>query len=155
MKMYIMKVLLIVMLLFQPCMVWAQHEKHNETTSFNDQFPSIENRINRLYENAVFYNVEDKDFDISDICTSDFLKRLSEANEYDTDSYATWLLRSGMQDGQDIPSRVISVVPGENNTVIVNWSDMGLKGSTTFTMVKSDGQWKIDNATVPDGYNPL
>lgn len=151
-----MKVLLIVMLLFfQPCMAWAQHEKHNEATSFNDQFPSIEKRINRLYENEVFYNVEDKDFDISDICTADFLKRLSEANEYDTDGYATWLLRSGMQDGQDIPSKVISVVPGENNTVIVNWSDMGLKGSTTFTMVKSDGQWKIDNATVPDGYNPL
>ncbi len=52
-------------------------------------------------------------------------------------------------------SRVISIVPGVDNTAIVNWSDMGHKGSTTFTLVKSDGEWKINNATVPDGYNTL
>mgnify|MGYP007013468691 FL=1 len=60
-----------------------------------------------------------------------------------------------MQDGDDSPSKVTSIIPGKDNTVIVNWSDMGHKGSTTFTMIESDGTWKINDATVPDGYNPL
>ena len=84
-----------------------------------------------------------------------FIERLEKANDSDSKGCATWLLRSGMQDGDDTPSRVISIVPGVDNTAIVNWSDMGHKGSTTFTLVKSDGVWKINSATVPEGYNPL
>lgn len=124
-------------------------------SSFVEQFPVIESKIKQLYENVVFKNANDPNFDISEICSLDFLRRLRNANEYDTDGYATWLLRSGLQDGDDSISKVSSIVPGANNTVVVSWSDMGHKGSTTFTLTESDGVWKIANATVPEGYKPL
>lgn len=122
-------------------------------SSFIEQFPVIETRIRQLYSNVVFNTVKDPNFKISEICTAGFLKRLKQANEYDAEGYATWLLRSGMQDGDNTPSEVLSIVPCPDNTVIVNWTDMGHKGSTTFTMVETDGEWKIDDATVPPGYN--
>lgn len=124
-------------------------------SSFINQFPVIESKIKQLYENLVFDTAKDPDFKIADICTADFLQRLKKANEYDSDGYATWLLRSGMQDGDDSHSRIISIVAGANNTIIVRWSDMGHKGSTTFSMIESDGEWKINDATVPEGYKPL
>ena len=124
-------------------------------SSFINQFSEIEPKIKQLYENLVFATAKDPNFNIADICTAGFIERLEKANDSDSKGCATWLLRSGMQDGDDTPSRVISIVPGVDNTAIVNWSDMGHKGSTTFTLVKSDGEWKINNATVPDGYNTL
>lgn len=124
-------------------------------SSFINQFPVIESKIKQLYENLVFDTAKDPDFKITDICTEDFIQRLKKANEYDSDGYATWLLRSGMQDGDDSHSRIISIVASANNTVIVRWSDMGHKGSTTFSMIESDGEWKINDATVPEGYKPL
>ncbi|MDE6564937.1 MAG: hypothetical protein K2L92_08950, partial [Muribaculaceae bacterium] len=124
-------------------------------SSFINQFPRIESKIRQLYANVVFNSAKDSNFRITDICTADFLLRLKKANEYDSDGYATWLLRSGKQDGDDTPSRVLSIVRGADNTIIVRWSDMGHRGSTTFSMIETDGEWKINNATVPEGYNPL
>lgn len=86
---------------------------------------------------------------------TNFIQRLTEANDSDSKGYATWPLRSGMQDGLEAISKVISIVPGADNTVIVNWSDMGYRGSTTFYMIETDGGWKINNTTVPDGFKPL
>lgn len=124
-------------------------------SSFIKQFPTIEARIRQLYENLVFETAKDPDFKIADICTADFLQRLKKANEYDPDGYATWLLRSGMQDGDATPSIVLSILPRKDNKVLVNWEDMGHLGSTTFSMTESDGEWKICDATVPKGFNPL
>ena len=126
-----------------------------DESSFINQFPSIEEKINNLYENLVFETAKDPDFNIADMCTAGFIQRLEKANDLDSEGYATWLLRSEMQDGDDSLSKIISIVAGPNNTVIVNWSDMGHIGSTTFSMIKSDGEWKINDATVPQGYNPL
>ncbi len=124
-------------------------------SDFIEQFPTIESKIRQLYANDVFHTVKDPNFRLSEICTAGFLNRLKRANSYDSADYATWLLRSGMQDGDNSESKVMSVVPGSGNTVTVYWSDMGHEGSTIFTMVDADGVWKIDNATVPEGYNSL
>lgn len=124
-------------------------------SAFIKQFPTIETRIRQLYETLVFETAKDPDFKIADICTADFMQRLKKANEYDPDGYATWLLRSGMQDGDDTPSIVLSILPRKDNKVLVNWEDMGHLGSTTFSMTESDGEWKICDATVPEGFNPL
>lgn len=126
-----------------------------DESSFINQFPSIEEKIKNLYENLVFETTKDPDFNIADMCTAGFIQRLEKANALDSEGYATWLLRSGMQDGDDSLSKITSIVAGPNNTVIVNWSDMGHIGSTTFSMIKSEGEWKINDATVPQGYNPL
>ena len=120
-----------------------------------DKFPKIKAKIMQLYENLVFETAKDPSFNIADICTAVFIKRLERANDTESKGYATWLLRSGMQDGDDTTSKVTSIAPGANNTVIVRWSDMGHRGSTTFSMIETDGEWKINNATVPEGYNPL
>lgn len=124
-------------------------------SSFIKQFPTIEARIRQLYERLVFATAKDPDFKIADICTADFIQRLKKNNDYDPDGYATWLLRSGMQDGDDTPSIVLSILPRKDNKVLVNWEDMGHLGSTTFSMTESDGEWKICDATVPKGFNPL
>lgn len=124
-------------------------------SSFINHFPNIESKIKQLYENLVFDTAKDPNFEISDICTADFIQRLEKANGFDFKGYATWILRSGMQDGDDTPSHIISIIPGAYNTVIVNWSDMGHIGSTTFYMIESDGEWRINNASVPEGYDPL
>lgn len=42
-----------------------------------------------------------KFFEITDICTANFIQRLEKANGLDSKDYATWLLRSGMQYGDD------------------------------------------------------
>ena len=126
-----------------------------EESAFIKQFPTIEARIRQLYENLVFATAKDPDFKIADICTADFIQRLKKANDYDPDGYATWLLRSGMQDGDDTPSIVLSILLRKDNKVLVNWEDMGHLGSTTFSMTESDGEWKICDATVPKGFNPL
>lgn len=126
-----------------------------EESAFIKQFPAIEARIRQLYERLVFATAKDPDFKIADICTADFIQRLKKANDYDPDGYATWLLRSGMQDGDDTPSIVLSILPRKDNKVLVNWEDMGHLGSTTFSMTESDGEWKICDATVPKGFNPL
>lgn len=126
-----------------------------EESAFIKQVPTIEARIRQLYENLVFATAKDPDFKIADICTADFLQRLKKANDYDPDGYATWLLRSGMQDGDATPSIVLSILPRKDNKVLVNWEDMGHLGSTTFSMTESDGEWKICDATVPKGFNPL
>lgn len=131
------------------------NESSEDINSFINQLPEIETKIKQLYENLVFDTAKDPNFDVTDICTAGFIHRLEKANDNDSAGYATWLLRSGMQDGDDTSSRVISIVPGADNTVIVNWSDMGHKGSTTFTLIKTDNGWKINNATVPAGFNPL
>lgn len=124
-------------------------------SSFIKQFPTIEARIRQLYERLVFATAKDPDFKIADICTADFIQCLKKANDYDPDGYATWLLRSGMQDGDATPSIVLSILPRKDNKVLVNWEDMGHLGSTTFSMTESDGEWKICDATVPKGFNPL
>lgn len=124
-------------------------------SSFIKQFPTIEARIRQLYENLVFATAKYPDFKIADICTADFLQRLKKANDYDPDGYVTWVLRSGMQDGDATPSIVLSILPRKDNKVLVNWEDMGHLGSTTFSMTESDGEWKICDATVPKGFNPL
>ena len=156
------KIFFTLLIVFQSIIAVAQNCCDNDTiskkeaaASFIEHFPIIEHKIRQLYENEVFGNIKDPNFKISHICTADFLQRLENANDFDTKGYATWLLRSGMQDGDDTLSKVLSITPGNNNTVIVNWSDMGHEGSTTFTLIESDGEWKIDNATVPDGYKDM
>lgn len=128
---------------------------NGEDASFSKSFPLIENKIRQFYENEIFFNRRDSEFNLEGICTADFLKRLSDANDMDGGGYATWLLRSGEQDGDDTLSKVLSVIPGDNGEVTVNWLDMGHRGSTTFTLVKVAGLWKINDATVPKGFNPL
>ena len=71
--------------------------------SFINQFSEIEPKIKQLYDNLVFATTKDPDFNIADICTADFIERLEKANDSDSKGCATWLLRSGMQDGDDTP----------------------------------------------------
>lgn len=157
--------LIFTVLLIQSGLALAQSRCMNDSVSkpqaqtaeasFAESFPSIEAAVRDFYANIVFRTENNPGYRIQEICTDAFLRRLAEANGYDAPGYATWLLRSGMQDGPDLPSEVLSIVPADGNTVIVNWSDMGVKGSTALTLIESGGRWKIDNATVPEGFDSL
>lgn len=122
--------------------------------SFSQDFPLIESRVKEFYENVVFGTSGDSAY-LSQFCTHDFISKLERANDYDCEGYATWLLRSGMQDGPEDDSNVLSVSSGDNNTVVVEYNDLGHISSTTLEMIKVDGTWMINGATVPDGYAPL
>ncbi len=122
--------------------------------SFTADFPEIEKSVREFYAGAVFGENTDSAY-MAQFCTAEFMRQLSDAYDYDSPGYATCLLRSGMQDGDDSPGEVLSVTPGAGNTVVVEYSDMGHKGSTTLEMAEDSGRWKINACTVPEGFDTL
>lgn len=125
-----------------------------EANSFTADFTEIEKSVREFYAGAVFGENTDSTF-MAQFCTAEFMRKLSDAYDYDSPGYATWLLRSGMQDGDDSPSEVLTVTPGAGNTVVVEYSDMGHKGSTTLDMAEDSGRWKINGCSVPEGFDSL
>lgn len=87
---------------------------------------------------------------VESYCTAGLCKKLKELNEYDTDDYALWYLRTGEQDG-DGDSSVTEIIPDGTDSLIVKYLDMGHKGSTRLSFVKEDDTWKIASATSPMG----
>ncbi len=157
-----MRLVIFTICLLTEVLAYAESIRDNETIESNDSqenflmaFPEIEADIKKFYANVVFETMHDTGYCIADICTAEFLHKLSSANDYNGQGYATWLLRSGEQDGDDTPCRIEAVTAGDNRTITVDYSDMGHDGSTTLTMVLDGGKWKIDNCTVPHGYDPL
>ena len=90
-------IILIVLLTGALCNVSAQdrlHPTHTSTTRRDE----IKSFITQMYNNKLY---EDYDF-LRKHCSSGLLKKLQDANPYDTDgiAYATWLFRSSQQDRQ-------------------------------------------------------
>ena len=82
-------------------------------------------------------------------CTPSFIQALKDANDFDDGGLAWWMLRTMEQEGPDFDNnKVISVEPAGDNSVIVNYYDMGLKASTRLDFVKVGDQYKVNSATV-------
>ena len=86
------------------------------------------------------------DGDITPYCTSAMLERLAKAYDFDGEGYATWLLRSGAQDGDDA-TEIVAIDADADNTVIVSYVDMGNPGMTRLHFKEEGGAWKVDDAT--------
>ncbi len=117
-----------------------------ETTP--DPSKEMEAIANDIYTNVIFGDGEQELLEA--YCTPELLKKLRDAYDFDGDGYAVWLFRTGAQDG-DGESKVMSMTPGEENTLKVDYLDMGHEGSTVLVFVRDGETWKIDNLTDPDG----
>lgn len=87
---------------------------------------------------------------ISEQCTPEFLKKLSDAYDMDGEGYAIWLMRSGAQDG-DGESRVDAATFIAPDAVDIEFSDMGAYCRRILTFENRNGQWLLSDATLPNG----
>lgn len=73
------------------------------------------------------------------------IKKLKDAYVYDGDGYATWLFRTGCQDGPSDESSVLEIIPQKDNWFQVSYSDMGNKGKTRFKVKKAKGKVVVED----------
>ena len=71
-------------------------------------------------------------------------KQLKDNYEYDSEGYAIWNFRTGMQDGPSDISKVTSVTALGNGLYKVNFIDMGIKGNRTLKIIDVNGTLKFD-----------
>ena len=77
-------------------------------------------------------------------CTAKLQKQLKDNYEYDSEGYAIWNFRTGMQDGPSDISKVTSVTALGNGLYKVNFIDMGIKGNRTLKIIDVNGTLKFD-----------
>ena len=87
-------------------------------------------------------------------CTKKMLKKLVDNFEYDVDgvNYATWLFRSGAQDGKFIngeniqsESKVLTIVAKDDHWYAYTALDMGWKFTNWVYLIKSGNTFLIDD----------
>lgn len=87
-------------------------------------------------------------------CTKKMLKKLVDNFEYDVDgvNYATWLFRSGAQDGKFIngeniqsESKVLTIVAKDDHWYAYTALDMGWKFTNWVYLIKSGNTFMIDD----------
>lgn len=101
-----------------------------------------------FYNTAVFR--EPTEEYLTSRCTLPFVDKLRAAYDMDGEGYATWLLRTPAQDG-DGTTCVTGARVVDDNTVEVQYLDMGQAGATVLFFTDIDGEPRIEDATTPDG----
>lgn len=101
-----------------------------------------------FYNTAVFR--EPTEEYLTSRCTLPFVDKLRAAYDMDGEGYATWLLRTPAQDG-DGPTCVTGARLVDDNTVEVQYLDMGQAGATVLIFTDIDGEPRIEDAATPDG----
>lgn len=81
-------------------------------------------------------------------CTPSFIDALKRENDFDDGSVAWWALRTLEQEGPEDNSEIVSIMADGTDAVIVNYSDMGHKGSTRLAFIKDGDKYKINSATM-------
>ena len=108
-------------------------EKETEATITESKGAVSAEEIDNSF--AMFFtNVYDEelynDYDfIEKYCTDRFKKKLEEAYEYEGGGYATWLFRSGAQDGPSDVHKITKIVPEGGGWYKYDFIDMGITGS--------------------------
>lgn len=101
-----------------------------------------------FYNTAVFR--EPTEEYLTSRCTLPFVDKLRAAYDMDGEGYATWLLRTPAQDG-DGTTCVTGARVVDDNTVEVQYLDMGQPGATVLIFTDIDGEPRIEDAATPDG----
>lgn len=101
-----------------------------------------------FYNTAVFR--EPTEEYLTSRCTLPFVDKLRAAYDMDGEGYATWLLRPPAQDG-DGTTCVTGARVVDDNTVEVQYLDMGQPGATVLIFTDIDGEPRIEDAATPDG----
>ena len=97
--------------------------------------------IKDMYNNRKF---EDEEF-LKGHCSAALLKKLGDAYEYEGDGLASWLFRSGAQDGPSGRHEVIKVESQGDGWYLYEFYDMGVKGSHSLKLVKGDKGFTIED----------
>ena len=81
-------------------------------------------------------------------CTDRLREQLAAAYDYDCpegeECYATWLFRSGAQDGPSDECRLKTIVKLKHGWYRVKFVDMGIEGSVKIKFVRSNGVLMMD-----------
>lgn len=99
---------------------------HKNDTIYSDPEQFLKN----LYTDYVFGNKNFKK--IKSHFSKKIIKKLTDSYSYDGKGYATWLFRTGYQDGPSDISSVYEIIPEAQNWFRVTYSDMGHLGVTRF-----------------------
>lgn len=120
----------------------ALAEKEKAEAAANDQL-AIQ-KIKSMYNSSSYNN----DSYLAANCTKKLLRKLRANYEYECESgacYASWLFRSGAQDGPSERQEIISVTPLGNSWYRYDFYDMGTKGANKIKVIKQGGKLKFDD----------
>ena len=137
-------ILLIVLLIGALCNVSAQDRLHpsHTPTSKSDEIRSF---ITQMYNNKLY---EDYNF-LRKHCSSGLLKKLQDTYPYDTDgiAYATWLFRSGQQDGKPgaDDKTIMLEVKADGDWFVYTALDMGWKFANRIKIISKGGEIVIED----------
>lgn len=113
----------------------TQSMKYKETTETMSvkEVNMVNAFLQELYDRYVFGNDGLCNFeDIVEHFSPKILTKLRNEFEYDGGGYAVWLFRTGIQDGPEEKSKIISISTEGDGWYIVFFSDMGIKSSCRF-----------------------
>lgn len=106
--------------------------------SQQDDMAVVKPFVHNLYENYIFKYGELDELKVNfNDSIMQYLRR-EYADEYDGDGYATWLLRTGCQDGPEDVSGVDTIIALPDSWYEVRFSDLGNKGSRRLKIVVTD-----------------
>ena len=137
-------IILIVLLTGALCNVSAQdrlYPTHTSTTN-SDEIKSFitQKSNNKLYEDYDFLRKH---------CSTELLKKLQDAYSYDADgiAYATWLFRSGQQDGKSgaDDKTIMLEVRADGDWFVYTALDMGWKFTNRIKVSNKDGEIVIED----------
>ena len=116
----------------------------------NADFEQLEQAARLVFAMVLPQGVQADDFEeiVVAKCTPSFIDALKSANDFEDGSIAWWALRTMEQEGPESTSEVLAITPDGSDAVVVNYSDMGHKGSTRLVFVKSGDDYKVNSATV-------
>lgn len=129
----------------------AKSSKVSGGSSFSADISTIKSNVKRFYEGAVLSGCTSGSkialtkSSLSKYCTSSFLTKMKNENEFDDGGYAVWILRNPDMMDSDPNDRVISVEESSDNSVIVTYVDNGQTSKTRVYLKKEGGTWKINN----------
>ena len=116
-------------------------QTEDQTTSED----TIKSFLTKMYNDKLY---EDYDF-LQKHCSDELLKKLQDAYTYDSDgpAYATWLFRSGLQDGMpgsDGKSMMLDI-KADGDWYVYTAVDMGWKVTNRIKVISKDGKIIIED----------
>lgn len=143
------QICVIVLLIGVLCPIDAQSRLYpNEIREYNlgrSNDDELRDFITRMYNDRLY---EDYDF-LQRYCSAELLKKLRDAYPYDSDAvaYATWLFRSGRQDGKpgSDEKSIMLDVKRDGDWFVYTALDMGWEFTNRIKITNKSGEIVIDD----------
>ena len=112
-------------------------------------FDQMENTSRMLFAMVLPQGIQADDFEqlVISKCTPSFIEALKSWDEFEDGNIAWYALRTMEQDGSG-ENEIIAVTPDGNDAMVVEYLDMGHKGTTRLQFVKDGEDYKVNSAIV-------